>query len=195
RDGLGDDLEDDPEVCPDDAADQELRRERVLLGLRDVDAARDEDDRQRVGDRPEQERDVPEQVALRQVEVALDDAGEPDQLVPDRLRARQRCAHYANTSRSLSSSVSSSNVRPVAAKKASSRVSTPKRSFTSSTGSRKSRRPRSSRPTRSASASASPMSCVHSRIVASCSARTSRMNSCTSTFERASSPVVASSTT
>ena len=46
-----------------------------------VDAAGDEHDRERVGDRPEQEREVPEEVALRQVEVALDDAVEPDQLV------------------------------------------------------------------------------------------------------------------
>ena len=46
---------------------------------------------------------------------------------------------------------------------------------------------------RSASASASAMSCVQSRIVASCVTRTSRMNSCTSSFERGSRPVVGSS--
>ena len=53
--------------------------------------------------------------------------------------------------------------------------------------------PRSRMPIRSASASASSRSCVQSRIVASCFARTSRMNSCTSSFERGSRPVVGSS--
>ena len=83
RDRLGDDLEDDPEERPDHAADEQLRRELVLRGRREVDAARDEHDRERVGDRPEQEREVPEEVALRQVQVALDDAVEPDQLVAE----------------------------------------------------------------------------------------------------------------
>ena len=96
----------------------------------DVDAARDEHDRQRVRDRPEQEREIPEEVALGQVEVALDDAVEADQLVAKHAPAREgrcrRVAHHANTSLSSSSSVcSSSYVRPVAAKNASSSVSTP----------------------------------------------------------------------
>ena len=49
----------------------------------DADAARDEHDRERVRDRPEQEREVPEEVALRQVQVALDDPVEADELVAD----------------------------------------------------------------------------------------------------------------
>src|SRR5439155_20999080 len=103
--------------------DQQLGRELVPFGGRHVDAARDEDDRERVRDRPEQERDVPPNVALDEVDVALDDAGEPDQLVTD--RSARRGGDHANTSRSLSSSVSSSNERPVAVKNASSSVSTP----------------------------------------------------------------------
>ena len=95
----------------------------------DADAARDEHDRERVRDRPEQEREIPEQVALGQVQVALDDAVEPDELVAEHAPAAERqvgAGHYANTSLSSSSSVfSSSNVRPVAAKNASSIVSTP----------------------------------------------------------------------
>src|SRR5262249_23979108 len=157
---------------PDHAADQQLRRELVLQRGRRVDALGDEDDRERVRARPEEERDLPPHVALDEVPVALDDAAEADELVSDSC-----CSlgdHYANTSRSLSPSVPSANVRPVAAKNASSSVSTRNRSLTSSTGSRNSSSPRSSRPTRSASASASSMSWVQSRIVASCSVRISR---------------------
>src|SRR5581483_329527 len=174
----GQDLEDDPEVGPDDGADQELRRQPVDVDLPAgrLDALADEDDRQRVRDRPDEEGELPPGVALDQVPVALDDPREADQLVPDACGER---GHQANTSRSASSS-SSSNVRPVAAKNASSSVATPKRSFTCSTGSRKSSSPRSRIPIRSASSSASAMSCVQSRIVESCWARISRMNSCTS---------------
>src|SRR5207249_5548716 len=141
----------------------------VLQCRRRADAFRDEDDRQRVGARPEEERELPPDVALDEVPVPLDDAAEPDELVAD--DCCRYADHYAITSRSLSSSVSSSKVRPVAAKNASSSVSTPKRSFTSSTGSRKISSPRSRIPTRSASDSASTMSCVQSRMVASWSAR------------------------
>ena len=48
------------------------------------DALGDEDDRQRVGDRPDEEGDVPPDVALDQVDVALDDADEADHLVTER---------------------------------------------------------------------------------------------------------------
>src|SRR5205807_7330585 len=102
---------------------------------------RDEDDRERVRDRPHEERDVPQQVALREIDVPLDDSAEADELV-----AKRECelTHQPNTSRCSSSSCSSSSkARPVAAKNASSSVSTPNRRFTSSTGSRKSSSPRS----------------------------------------------------
>src|SRR5207302_5310447 len=136
-----------------------------------VDRAGDEHDRERVRDRPDHEREVPEEVALGEVDVALDDAAEADQLAAQR---RSYCGH-PNTSLISSSSVcSSSNVRPVAAKNASSSVWTPYRRLTSATGSRNSSWPRSSSPTRSARASASPMSCVQSRIVASWVRLTSR---------------------
>ena len=92
-DGLGEDLEDDPEVGPDDGADEQGRRHLVDVDLPAgrLDALRDEDDRQRVRDRPEEERDVPPDVALDEVDVALEDAGEADQLVAKNCR----CAgHY-----------------------------------------------------------------------------------------------------
>src|SRR5947208_14565349 len=131
-----------------------------------MDAIRDEHNRERVHTPPEEERDLPPDVALDEVPVALDDTAEPDELVTNCC-----CSlgdHYAITSRSLSSSVSSSKLRPVAAKNASSSVSTPKRFLTSSTGSRNSSSPRPSSPTRPARLSASAMSCVQSRLVASC---------------------------
>src|SRR6266567_7536137 len=115
---------------------------------------RDEDDRECVRDRPDHERQVPEEVALREIDVPLDDPEQADELVAHLYGV---LAH-ANTSRYSSSPFSSSNSRPVAAKNASSSVATPKRRFTSSTGSRKSRRPRSRIPIRSASVSASAMS-------------------------------------
>ena len=52
------------------------------------DALGDEDDRERVRDRPDEERDVPPDVALDEVDVALDDAAEPDQLVAQGERHR-----------------------------------------------------------------------------------------------------------
>src|SRR5207302_10267657 len=145
------------------------RRQRVLSGRMQARRARDEDDRERVRDRPDHERQVPQEIALREVDVPLDDSEQADELV-----AHLDCVlAHANTSRYSSSSSwpSFSNSRPVAAKNASSRVLTPKRRFTSSTGSRKSSRPRSRMPTRSARVSASDMSCVPSKIVAACSAR------------------------
>ena len=82
-DRLGEDLEDDPEVGPDDGADQQDRGHPVDVDLaaRRLDPLGDEDDRERVRDRPEEERDVPPDVALDEVHVALDDPGEADQLV------------------------------------------------------------------------------------------------------------------
>ena len=81
RDRLGDDLEDDPEERPDHAADEQLRLELVARGRREADAAGDEHDRQGVRDRPEQEREIPQDVALDEVEVPLDDAVQRDRLV------------------------------------------------------------------------------------------------------------------
>src|SRR6202007_2396581 len=127
RDRLRHELEDDPEERPDDRSDEQDRGELVLLGRRQVLDARDEHDRERVRDRPDHERDVPEDVSLREIDVALDEPHEADELVAHR-RAYGR---HANTSLNLSSWSSSSNVRPVAAKNASSSVSTPKRRFTS----------------------------------------------------------------
>ena len=191
-DGLGQDLEDDPEVGPDDGAD---RAAIVVTSLTSIcaagrlDALRDEDDRQRVRDRPEEERDVPPDVALDEVDVALDDAAEADQLVAESCR----CARHRAPPRPLRVSLVLERL-PVAAKNASSSVvgavaplaaRRPARATSSS--------PRSRIPTRSASASASARSCVQSRIVASCVGRISRMNSCTSSFERGSRPVVGSS--
>ena len=121
-DGLGEDLEDDPEVGPDHGADEQDRRHLVDVDLPagGLDALGDEDDRERVRDRPDEERDVPPDVALDEVDVALDDAGEADELVAERLRPLP--AHHSSSSSSL---VSSSNARPVAAKNASSSVSAP----------------------------------------------------------------------
>src|SRR5207244_13143154 len=114
--------EDDAEERPDDGADEQHRCEPVLLCGGQVDRAGDEHDRERVRDRPDHEREVPEEVALGEVDVALDDAAEADQLAAQR---RGYCGH-PNTSLISSSSVcSSSNVRPVAAKNASSSVCTP----------------------------------------------------------------------
>src|SRR2546423_8250055 len=128
-------------------------------------ALRDEHDRERVRDGPEEERQLPPGVALDEVPVPLDDAAEPDQLAPQR---RARCAlHHANTSRSSSSSVS--NAAPVAARNASSSEEAPYRASSFSTGSRQTSSPRSRMPTRSARLSASAMACVQRRIVASCS--------------------------
>src|SRR5439155_25842475 len=78
-------FEDDPEIRPDHGADQQDRREAVdvdLASLRD-DALRDEDDRQRVRGRPEEERDLPPRVALDQVPVALDHPVQADELVTE----------------------------------------------------------------------------------------------------------------
>ena len=84
-DGLGEDLEDHAEVGPDDSADEQCRRQAldVDAAARGLHALADEDDRERVGDRPDEERDVPPDVALDQVDVALEDAGEPDELVTE----------------------------------------------------------------------------------------------------------------
>src|SRR5581483_488762 len=118
-DCLGEDLEDDPEVRPDDGADQEHGRQAVDVHRRTAraEALRDEDDRERVRDRPDEERELPPDVAFDEVPVALDDAAEPDQLVPERERDLPR--HQSNTSRSSSSAPSAS---PVAAKNAASSV-------------------------------------------------------------------------
>src|SRR5205814_56064 len=83
-----------PEVGPDHGADEQDRRHAVdvdvaALGL---DALGDEDDRERVRDRPEEERDVPPDVALDQVDVALDHAAEPDELMAQREAHRPHAA-------------------------------------------------------------------------------------------------------
>jgi hypothetical protein len=120
RNGLGEDLEDDPEVGPDHGADEQDRGHLVDVDLpaAGLDALGDEDDRQGVRDGPDEEGDVPPDVALDEVDVALDDAGEADQLVPDGCG----CAFGHQSS---SSGFSSSNERPVAAKNASSSVAAP----------------------------------------------------------------------
>src|SRR3954454_9119267 len=188
RDRLDQELEHDAEVGPHHRADQQDRRQTVDVDLAAFgdDALGDEDDRQRVGRGPEEERDLPPCVAPDQVPVSLDHSVQADELVT------HCCCSFshANTPLSASSSFSSSNVRPVAAKNASSRVSTPYCSFTMSAGASAISFPRSRMPTRSASTSASRRSCVQSRIVASWVVQTSRMNSWTSSLERGSSPVV-----
>src|SRR5207237_4006933 len=121
-DRLDQQLEDDAEVRPDDCPDQQDRRQPVDVDAAALgdDALRDEDDRQRVRRRPEEERDLPPRVALDQVPVALDHPVQADELVPEGCGGLP----HANTPRSASSSSSSSKVRPVAAKNASSSVST-----------------------------------------------------------------------
>ena len=91
----------------------------VELDAARLDALRDEHDRERVRDGPDEPRDVPPDVALGEVDVALDDAAGSDELGSHRSPQRS----HANTSRSSSSSPSASNSRPVAAKNASSSVS------------------------------------------------------------------------
>ena len=117
-DGLREDLEHDPEVGPDDRADQQDRRlaldvERAAAGL---DAVGDEDDRQRVGDRPDEERELPPAVALDQVGCCARPrrAGR----WPAAERAWSRCA----SGRLLVVVLASSSARPVAARNASSSV-------------------------------------------------------------------------
>ena len=60
-DGLGQDLEDDPEVGPDHRADQQRGRLAldVEMAAGGLDALGDEHDRQRVGDRPDEEARAP----------------------------------------------------------------------------------------------------------------------------------------
>jgi len=120
-DRLREDLEDDPEIGPDDGSDEQDRRHLIDVDLAagGLDALGDEDDRERVRDRPDEERDVPPDVALDEVDVPLDDAGEADQLVAEGCCGSFR--HYFSSS----SGFSSSNERPVAAKNASSSVSAP----------------------------------------------------------------------
>ena len=135
---------------------------------RGLDAVGDEHDRERVGDRPDEERELPPAVALDQVGVALDHAERARSPAAGR---RARGAHHAASSSSLvleRRGRSRPGTRPRAC---------PRRSGARSAagGSSASSRPRSRIPTRSASASASAMSCVHSSVVVSCSRRTSRM--------------------
>src|SRR4029079_17073932 len=163
-DRLREELEDDPEVRPDDRPDQERGRRAVDVdrAAGGLDPLRDEDDRERVGDRPDEEREVPVDVAPREVDVPLDDAGQADQLMLE-LEGGRSHARTLLSSASISSS-SSSNPRPVAAKNASSSVSASNWAFSCSAGSSASSRPRSRIPTRPASASASPRSWVQRRI-------------------------------
>src|SRR6185312_6787226 len=106
---------DDPEVGPDDRPDEQDRGHLVDVDLAaaGLDALGDEDDRERVRDRPDEEGDVPPDVALDEVDVPLDDAGEADQLVAEGCCCAR---HYFSSS----SGFSSSNALPVAAKNASS---------------------------------------------------------------------------
>src|SRR5262249_34553617 len=84
----------------------------------------DEHDRERVRERPDEERELPPEVALDQVPVALDDACERDRLVAQRTAEHQRAGNRAHANTPLlASSSSSPNARPVAAKTASSSVS------------------------------------------------------------------------
>ena len=119
-DRLSEDLEDDPEVGPDDGAHEQDRRHLVDVDLpaAGLDALGDEHDRERVRDRPDEERDVPPDVALDEVDVPLDDSGEADQLVAEGCGCAR---HYFSSS----SRFSSSNDLPVAAKNASSSFSAP----------------------------------------------------------------------
>src|SRR5207248_9109784 len=106
------------------------RRGALNVGLApgSLDARGDEDDRQRVRQRPDEQRQLPPRVALDEVGVPLEDAREPDQFVAE----RHGSASHANTPLTASaSSCSSSNSRPVAAKNASSSVSARKRAFSS----------------------------------------------------------------
>ena len=73
-----------------------------------LDALGDEDDRERVRGRPDEERELPPRVALDQVPVALEDAAEPDELVTERLCCS---THQAHTSLSSSLPRSSSERR------------------------------------------------------------------------------------
>src|SRR5437773_1281758 len=113
RDRLRHELEDEPEEGPDDSTDEEGGRRTVDVDLAagGLDPLRDEDDRQGVGERPDEERELPPAVALDQVPVALDDATERDGLVAKR-RDRSRDRAHANTPLSASSSSSSSKDRP-----------------------------------------------------------------------------------
>src|SRR5207253_6887910 len=100
--GLDQDFEEDAEVGPDDCADQQRgsRTVDVELAARSVDPLSDEDDRQRVRQRPDEERELPPDVALDEVGVPLEHAGEADQLVTE---GRGGSSH-ANTPLSASSS-------------------------------------------------------------------------------------------
>ena len=60
---------------------------------RRLDALRDEDDRQRVRDGPDEPGDVPPDVALGEVGVALDDAAGADELGAHRSRSWLSCHH------------------------------------------------------------------------------------------------------
>src|SRR5204862_5049339 len=112
-----------------------------------LDAFGDEDDRERVRERPDEEGQLPPRVALDEVRVPLEHSRQPDQLVAEGYGG----ASHAKTPLSASSSsCSCSNSRPVAAKKASSSVSALSRTFSSSVGCRQRHRRRARIPPRTA---------------------------------------------
>ena len=94
----------------------------VEMAAAGLDALGDEHDRERVCDRVQEPGQLPPGEAADQVDVALDDAGEADQLAAQ--RSSLLGPDHAGTGwRCWSSSASSSNERPVAFRKACSSVS------------------------------------------------------------------------
>ncbi len=86
----------------------------------------DKDDRERIGDRVQEPRQLPPREAADQVHVALDDAGEADHLAAERpLLGPDHALTSSISSVAVSSSGSSSNDRPVAFRNACSSVSAP----------------------------------------------------------------------
>src|SRR5262249_13683755 len=119
---------------PDHGADQQHdgRLVDVDAATAGLDALGDEHDRQRVGDGVQEPRELPPGEPADQVDVALDDAGEADQLTPKLalLLAPKRvlfgvdhAGTFSSSSWPSSSSRSSSNSRPVAFRNACSSVS------------------------------------------------------------------------
>src|SRR6478752_5496433 len=110
-----------PKLMERNAATTANRRAvHVQVATAGLDALRDEHDRERVCDGVQKPGQLPPGESPDQVHVALDDAGEADQLTPQ--RASLLRADHAGTPLRLSSS-SSSNERPVAFRNACSSVS------------------------------------------------------------------------
>ena len=171
RDRLGHELEDDPEERPDHRADEEAGREPFSARRGTMHGAGDEHDRERVRDRPEHEREVPEEVAPREVDVPLDDPAEADELVHDAAacepasRRSPLCEHLPLSSSSVVLGV---ELAPGGREECLLEGLDAEAPLHVVDRLEEEQPPRSSSPTRSASASASFMSWVQSRIVASC---------------------------